>query len=130
VTPGDPLARVRRLAAAELAQVCAHGGDGTIGFARLFAAADFASPVRFVDYATIPPGASIGRHTHGADEELYLVLEGTGTMHLDGTDFRVGPGSVILNRAHGTHGLRNDSDAPLRIFVVQVGLDADSDGGP
>jgi mannose-6-phosphate isomerase-like protein (cupin superfamily) len=122
----SPQGRVRRLAEQALARVCAHGGEGTIDFARVFTAADFASAIQFVDYATLPPGSSIGRHTHGRNEELYLVLEGAGTMHLDGTDFQVGPGSVILNRAGGTHGLRNDSDAPIRIFVVEVGLG----GGP
>jgi mannose-6-phosphate isomerase-like protein (cupin superfamily) len=115
-------ARVRSLADAGLAEVVAHGGEGSIGFRRVFDRADFAGPLHFVDYAVLPPGASIGRHTHGRDEELYLVLEGSGTMHLDGQEFRVGPGSVILNRAGGTHGLRNDSDAPLRLFVVEVGL--------
>jgi mannose-6-phosphate isomerase-like protein (cupin superfamily) len=120
----DP--RVRRLAELPLADVVAHGGAGTIGFHRVFDRADFEAPVHFVDYAVLPPGASIGRHTHGRDEELYLVLEGSGTMHLDGREFRVGPGTVILNRAGGTHALRNDSDAPIRLFVVEVGL---ADGG-
>ena len=120
----DPIAaRVRSLTDAVLAEVEAHGGQGTIAFRRVFDRADFAGPLHFVDYAVLPPGASIGRHTHGPDEELYLVLEGTGTMHLDGEEFRVGPGSVILNRAGGTHGLRNDSDAPIRLFVVEVGLE-------
>jgi quercetin dioxygenase-like cupin family protein len=115
---------VRRLGEQALARVCAHGGEGTIDFARVFAAGDFSSPIHFVDYAVLPPGSSIGRHTHGANEELYLVLEGSGLMHLDGRDFQVGPGTVILNRAGGTHGLRNDSGAPVRIFVVEVGLGA------
>ena len=85
---------------------------------------DFKAPVHFVDYAVLPPGASIGRHRHGRDEELYLVLEGSGMLHLDGRDVRVGPGSVIVNRAGGVHGLRNDTEAPLRLFVIEVGLAA------
>jgi mannose-6-phosphate isomerase-like protein (cupin superfamily) len=119
--------RVRSLRDDRLAEVVAHGGEGRIGFLRVFDRHDFASPLHFVDYAVLPPGASIGRHTHGRDEELYLVLAGTGTMHLDGREFRVGPGSVILNRAGGTHGLRNDSDQEIRLFVVEVGLDAGLD---
>jgi len=121
--------RVKELGAAELEQVVAHGGEGRIGFCRLFAARDFEGPVRFVDYAVLPPGASIGEHTHGRDEEIYLVLEGSGSMRLDGRELRVGPGSVIVNRAGGTHGLRNDSGAPIRLFVVDVGLDPDRGSG-
>jgi len=126
---GDSIAaRVRRLADEALAQVVAHGGAGAIGFLRLFDRADFTAPVHFVDYAVLPPGASIGRHTHGRNEELYLVLEGNGLMHLDGTEFRVGPGSVIVNRPGGTHGLKNDSDRDLRLFVVEIGLDGEEAG--
>lgn len=113
-----------RLDAVVLEQVQAHGGAGEIGFHRLLDAAAFASDCHFVDYAVLPPGASIGIHTHGADEEIYLVLEGHGVMHVDGHEFPVGPGSVVTNRAGGTHGLRNDGEGALRLFVVEIGVRA------
>jgi mannose-6-phosphate isomerase-like protein (cupin superfamily) len=114
--------RIANLNDLPLESVRAHGGEGTILFHRVLRGAEVAGAWNFVDYAVLPPGSSIGRHTHGDDEELYLVLEGEGTMHLDGRDFHVRPGSVILNDARGTHGLRNDSPAPIRIFVVEVAL--------
>ena len=118
----ESLRRRTELGALPLGNVVAHGGTGWIGFRRVFDAAMFESPCHFVDYAVLPPGSSIGRHRHGANEEIYLVLEGGGMMHLDGDDFRVGPGSVILNRAGGEHGLRNDGDKPLSLFVVEIGI--------
>ena len=111
-----------RLNDLDLADVCAHAGEGHIGFRRVFDAAAFVGPCHFVDYAVVPPGTSIGIHTHGEDEEIYLVLEGHGTMHQDGREFAVAQGSVILNRPGGTHGLRNDGEVPLRLFVVEIGL--------
>lgn len=117
-----------RLADLPLESVRAHDGEGRIGFHRVFQAAQLASACHFVDYAVLPPGASIGVHTHGRNEELYLVLEGTGTMHLDGAEFRVGPGSVIKNRIGGTHGLRNDGAVPLRLFVVEIAARSDAGG--
>ena len=61
------------------------------------------------------PGADIGRHTHGPDnEELYVIVSGKGFMVLDGEEFEVGPGDVILNRPGGTHGLKNIADAKWR----------------
>jgi oxalate decarboxylase/phosphoglucose isomerase-like protein (cupin superfamily) len=107
-----------------LERVVAHGGEGRIGLHRLFAAADFRGPWNFVDYAVLPPGASIGTHRHGRNEELYLVLEGEGTIHLDGKSFAVRAGHVVLNRPGGEHGLQNTSQAPLRIFVVEVAVPA------
>jgi mannose-6-phosphate isomerase-like protein (cupin superfamily) len=105
-----------------LERINAHGGAGEILFHRPFPGEAFDGPVNFVDYAVLPPGSSIGVHAHGEDEELYLVLEGRGTMHLDGREIPVREGSLIVNRAGGTHGLRNDGDTPLRLFVVEVAL--------
>ena len=121
-SPSRRTGRELRLDALELAQVRAHEGAGLIGFRRIFGAEDFASACDFADYAVLPPGSSIGVHRHGDDEELYLVLEGEGTMTLDGRTFRVGRGSVVLNRAGGEHGLVNDGATPLKIFVIQVAL--------
>ena len=129
--PGMSHDRHRNLNELSLAPVRAHGGEGQIRFRRLFEADAFHGPWHFVDYAIVPPGSSIGLHTHGADEELYLVLEGEGLMHRDGESFRVRPGSVIVNRPGGTHGLRNDTGHDLRLFVVEVGIPAGSaTGGP
>ena len=118
-------ARVLQLDELSLQSVVAHGGAGRIGFHRLFEAADFAGPWNFVDYAVLPPGASIGTHRHGRNEELYLVLEGEGTLQLDGRSIPVRAGHVVLNRPGGEHGLVNTSQSPLRLFVVEVAVPAD-----
>ncbi len=118
--PEYPQQRVLQLNELALDEVTAHGGKGKILFNRAFGPEAFRGPWNFVDYAVLPPGASIGRHTHGENEELYLVLEGEGRMHLDGRELHVRPGSVILNGPGGTHGLRNDGDVPLKLFVVEV----------
>ncbi|MFH1999828.1 MAG: cupin domain-containing protein [Planctomycetota bacterium] len=103
-----------------LEEVVAHDGEGRILFNRVFDEHAFHGPWNFVDYAVLPPGTSIGIHTHGANEELYLVLEGEGLMHLDGEEIPVSAGSVILNMPGGTHGLRNCGNKPLKIFVTEI----------
>lgn len=118
--PESQYRRVFNLDQLPLDEVESHGGEGKILFNRVWGAGDFSGPWNFVDYAVLPPGSSIGRHTHGANEELYLVLEGEGLMHLDGREFRVRPGSVVLNRPGGTHGLCNDRSDPLKLFVIEV----------
>ena len=92
-----------------------NGSAAGISVAGSLITADYAGT-----YGPLPPGTSIGKHRHGQDEELYLVLEGEGLMELDGVEFPVRPGSVILNKPHGTHGLRNTSQAVLKLFVVEV----------
>jgi len=101
--------------------VRAHGGEGRIGFARVADAGALAGACNFIDYAELPPGASIGRHRHAEDEEeLYLVLEGQGSMWRDGEQFEIRTGDLVRNRAGGEHGLCNTGASPLRLFVFEL----------
>jgi len=67
---------------------------------------------------TLEPGSTIGEHSHPNTEDLYLILEGRGTGILNGERFPVGPGDLFLVKAGGSHGLVNDSDAPLTFLGV------------
>lgn len=46
--------------------------------------------------ATLGPGQATRRHYHAASEEIYLLLEGSGTMELDGEEREVGAGDAML----------------------------------
>lgn len=46
--------------------------------------------------ATVPVGRPTERHHHKLSEEFYFILEGTGTMEIDGEERPVGPGDAIL----------------------------------
>jgi len=86
-------------------------------------AVDYLSPdemagVLAASRITLEPGASIGEHPHPETEELYLVLEGTGTGFLEGEAFEVGPGDAWVCKAGQTHGLQNDPREPLTFFAV------------
>ncbi|MBM4346314.1 MAG: cupin domain-containing protein [Deltaproteobacteria bacterium] len=106
---------------ARLAHVQAHGGVGLIGFCRLADAASLAGACNFIDLAVLPPGGSIGLHRHSAaQEEFYLVLDGTGTMHRNGEPFAVRAGDLVRNPPAAEHGLVNSGSTPLRIFVFEV----------
>jgi mannose-6-phosphate isomerase-like protein (cupin superfamily) len=101
-------------------QVIAHNGTLSILFKRVAERAR-GSACNFIDFSIVPPGADIGLHTHATDnEEIYIVVSGRGVMHLDGEEFEVGPGHVIVNRPGGTHALKNAGGAELRLVVVEV----------
>lgn len=105
---------------AEFRSAVAHDGRGTIRFARATTGLP-GSALNFIDLCVVPPGASIGDHTHGPDdEEIYVVVEGRGRMTVEGESFDVGPGDVVVNAPGGRHGLRNEADAPLRLVVLDV----------
>ena len=46
--------------------------------------------------ATVPAGSSTQRHYHWLSEEFYFILEGTGSMEIDGELRNVTPGDAIL----------------------------------
>ena len=104
-----------------LEAIRAHGGEGLIGFRRIAQPTSLRGQCNFIDVAELPPGVSIGRHTHADDEEeFYLVLSGAGHMWRDGEDFPVKTGDLIRNRPGGSHSLVNTGERPLRIFVFEV----------
>jgi mannose-6-phosphate isomerase-like protein (cupin superfamily) len=100
--------------------VVAHGGKAPIKFKRLVDRAR-GSAANFIDASIVPVGADIGIHSHQFDnEEIYIVLSGCGLMHIDGQEFEVTAGDVIVNRPGGTHGLKNIGNVDLRLIVVEV----------
>jgi mannose-6-phosphate isomerase-like protein (cupin superfamily) len=46
--------------------------------------------------ASVPAGHSTDRHYHKNSEEFYFLLEGEGTVEIDGESRPVGPGDAIL----------------------------------
>jgi mannose-6-phosphate isomerase-like protein (cupin superfamily) len=105
----------------DLQDIRAHAGEGLIKFARVADRGALVGGCNFIDLAELPPGTSIGPHTHGrAEEEFYLILAGTGRMSRNGEVFDVRSGDLIRNPPGGTHSLRNTGSEPLRIFVFEL----------
>src|SRR4029077_8672869 len=46
--------------------------------------------------ASVPGGSATDRHYHKKSEEFYFLLEGEGTMEIDGETSPVAPGDAIL----------------------------------
>lgn len=114
-------ADIRNFLRAERKPSQSHGGIGMVEGARLFGQGDFETPLKFLYYSVLLPGTSIGYHGHREDEEVYIILEGTGLMTINGTETRVGPGDVIVNKPWWKHGLLNDGSEPIRAIVFEVG---------
>jgi mannose-6-phosphate isomerase-like protein (cupin superfamily) len=105
----------------ELQNIQAHGGEGLIRFVRVADRGALVSGCNFIDVAELPPGTSIGSHTHSRwQEEFYLILDGSGRMTRNGEVFEVRSGDLIRNPPGGTHSLYNTGSGPLRIFVFEL----------
>jgi mannose-6-phosphate isomerase-like protein (cupin superfamily) len=60
--------------------------------------------------ARVPTGAATERHYHKLSEEFYFILEGTGTMELDGEQREIGPGDCVLIPSGAWHTIKASSD--------------------
>jgi oxalate decarboxylase/phosphoglucose isomerase-like protein (cupin superfamily) len=112
--------RVISLHAQPTETIVAHDGDGSIDFVRLSDRFPMLGAWEFVDFARVPPGASVGLHEHAHDEEVYVILAGAGIITVNGADARVNAFDVVVNPPFATHGIRNDGSEPLEFVVLKV----------
>jgi mannose-6-phosphate isomerase-like protein (cupin superfamily) len=68
--------------------------------------------------AEVAPGSGgVLPHRH-AEPEIYLILEGTGILTIDGKDSIVTKGSVVFIPGNAWHVLRNEAKEDLKLFYV------------
>jgi quercetin dioxygenase-like cupin family protein len=72
--------------------------------------------------AKIPPSEALHEHRH-QPAEIYLVLEGTGSVTIDGNTRPVGAGSAVFIPGNALHSCENTGASDLRFAYV---LAADS----
>ncbi len=100
-----------------------HGGVGNVELYEIWSHADFKSNIDFIDRVVVPPNSTIGHHQHGDNEEMYVILEGEGTMTIEDETVVVRKGDMILNPKRGKHGLKNSSKSNINILVIQIGVE-------
>lgn len=69
-------------------------------------------------HGTLPPGATIGKHTHEGDSEIIYILSGTGEVFYDGDIIPLEAGQCHYCPKRHTHSLINNSEADLVFFAV------------
>lgn len=113
---------LRSVGAVPLVAKRSKGGAGEFLVGDLFTADELGTVWDFVQCVKLPPGSAIGVHSHWSDEELYYVVEGQGTMTVDGEESAVGPGTASLCKSGGSHGLANTSEGVITLLVAQAPL--------
>ncbi|MDD5686507.1 MAG: cupin domain-containing protein [Elusimicrobia bacterium] len=97
-----------------------HGGKGPYSVRTLMETGIFDTKISYIRELVLPEGSSIGLHPHSGDEEIYYVVSGKGTMLVDNEKCPVKSGDAILTKSGSKHGLLNDSNGELKIFVICV----------
>ena len=71
-----------------------------------------------VDLYCVAPGQSQKAHTHGDQDKVYVVLEGTVRIAVGEEEESFGPGEAVIAPAGTVHGLVNEGGAPAMLLVL------------
>jgi mannose-6-phosphate isomerase-like protein (cupin superfamily) len=69
---------------------------------------------------TLPPGASIGKHSHDAETEYFLVVSGSGAVDDNGVEKQVSAGDSIITGGGAYHSVKNTGAVPLILHAAIV----------
>jgi quercetin dioxygenase-like cupin family protein len=66
------------------------------------------------------PGDSVPSHAHMSSDEVFLGVSGTGTITVEGEEYEVGPGELMLIHAGERHALHvaQSASEPFVIFAA------------
>jgi mannose-6-phosphate isomerase-like protein (cupin superfamily) len=70
----------------------------------------------------VPPGSSIGYHTHFTNEEHFFVVTGSGRGTVNDVTVRMGPLDCLLCGVNDCHGIYNDGTEDLWLFFTNQPL--------
>jgi mannose-6-phosphate isomerase-like protein (cupin superfamily) len=90
---------------------------GEVGFRTLFGDDTTETDSLTAGVTEMEPGDWLGRHRHDP-AEVYYIIEGDGTVVLDGDELAVGSGSAVFIPGNLEHGIRNTGDRVLRFFYA------------
>lgn len=94
------------------------GGEGAITFQHYFDKTEIGAKARLCTKLILPPGSSIGTHRHENEDEVFLILTGSGIIDDGVKQTRVNAGDATLTKHGESHSVRNDGTVPLEIAAL------------
>lgn len=94
------------------------GGKGTVEITHIFGKEELTGKARLCARITINPGCSIGLHEHLAEEEIFYIIGGRGSVNDNGTVREVVAGDAVLTGSGASHSIENCAAEPLVLLAV------------
>ena len=74
----------------------------------------------FLDVYCLRPGQAQTPHAHPGSDKVYVVLEGSPTVEIDGERQELREGDAVLCPAGSSHGVQNGSPRDARLLVMMT----------
>jgi len=71
------------------------------------------SAIKSVGLVRLEPGATIGAHSHEAEEDFYYCISGCGVVVDNGVEHRFTAGTLQITRSGETQAIRNTGETEL-----------------
>ena len=94
------------------------GGRDTVRIVNILEKEEMHGLGRLFAVSVIPPGGSIGRHTHEGDFETYYILKGRAKVDDNGVVAELGPGDMTQCVDGHFHSIENIGDVDLEYLAV------------
>jgi len=98
----------------------AENGTGTVQKISWFEDKELCPNLNMVASLVVPPGASVGNHTHHGEAEIYRVISGRALYNDNGKEVEVGPGDVLMCYDGQTHGAKTIGDEDFEFIAMII----------
>lgn len=94
------------------------GGAGSVVIRHYFDKDEFSANVRLCAVLNLVPGSGIGMHQHLNEDEVYVVINGSGIIDDGKVRKRVTAGDAVLTGKGESHAIYNDGTVPLEVIAI------------
>ena len=94
------------------------GGRDTVRLTHILEEAESYGTGRLFGISVIPPGGSIGYHTHKGDFEIYYILKGSAKVVDNDVEDVLGPGDSMICREGESHSIENIGNCDLEYVAI------------
>ncbi len=93
-------------------------GKGQVTFQHLFQKEEITAKTRLCARLIVPPGNSIGMHRHDGEDELFVIIKGSGIIDDGTTRTPVSAGDAILTGNGEAHALENTGADTMELLAL------------
>ncbi len=95
------------------------GGKGEIYITHLLTQKEMVGQCGMFAKVVVPPGSSLGVHSHNGNTETYHILQGKALYTDNNENYEVKPGDTTFCADGDSHGIENIGDEDL-IFIALI----------